>query len=75
MDMSYQPFRGGCVKPLEGVRQIMFVSHVTHGAEIKVMAFGALPSHALDSLFLTRITDDVWVLHTYNIHNIHNNKD
>ena len=41
----------------------MFVLHVAHGAKVKVATFGARPPHALHSLGLAEVADDVLMPH------------
>lgn len=52
-----------CLIALESVAQVMFVVHVTLGAQVVVEAHLALPSHSHDAMLLAAVTDDVGVTH------------
>ena len=44
--------------------EIMLVPHVTLVTQVKVVALGTLPAHAVYALPLALVTDDVGMLHT-----------
>lgn len=48
---------------LERVAQVVFVVHVTLGAQVIVEAHFAFPAHPHDAVLLTAVTDDVGVAH------------
>lgn len=54
-----------CLVALKSMAQVMFVVHVTLGAQIIVKAHLALPTHPHDAMLLTAVTDDVGMAHTW----------
>lgn len=48
---------------LESVAQVMFVVHVTLGAEVIVEAHFAFPTHSHDAMLFTAVTDDIGMAH------------
>lgn len=50
---------------LESVAQVMFVVHVTLGAQVIVKAHLAFPAHPHDAVLFTAVTDDVGMAHTW----------
>lgn len=48
-----------CLVALESVAQVVFVVHVTLGAEVIVEAHFAFPTHSHDAMFFAAVTDDI----------------
>lgn len=54
-----------CLVALESVAQVMFVVHVTLGAQVIVKAHFAFPTHSHDTMLFAAVTDDVGMAHTW----------
>lgn len=63
--MQYSRLGVCCLVTLESVAQVVFVVHVTLGAQVVVEAHFALPSHPHDAMLLAAIANYVGVAHTW----------
>lgn len=63
--VQYSRLRVCRLVALKSVAQVVFVVHVTLGAQVIVEAHLALPSHSHDAMLLAAVTDDVGVTHAW----------
>ena len=64
------PYRWGGLVAFERMADIVLLCHVAEVAQVKVVTVHTLPANTHDALLLTRVTDNVWVLHTCKIQDV-----